>query len=137
MASSTVQEIERAIVTLTAQELEELYLWLDQYEHPFYARIQSDLAAGRLDNAIERALARRKTRSSPAALAPDASPSHCEFLGALQPSSDRYFAIVRTSNSHCWKPTRNILPCNSKKSANANSGKSGRRESRGTIALSR
>ena len=54
---NTVQEIERAIDTPTSQELEELYLWLDQrHPQPIDARIQSDLAAGRLDNAIRRAL---------------------------------------------------------------------------------
>ncbi|MDQ6665560.1 MAG: hypothetical protein M3Z23_14350 [Acidobacteriota bacterium] len=60
MGSDTVQEIERAIGTLTPQELEELCLWLDQYQHPFDARIQSDLVAGRLDKAINRALADEK-----------------------------------------------------------------------------
>ncbi len=31
-------------------------MWLDQYIHPLDTRIESDLAAGRLDNAIQRAL---------------------------------------------------------------------------------
>jgi hypothetical protein len=53
----TVQEIEHAIQALTQRELEELYSWLDQYfPQPIDARIQSDLAAGRLDKAIHRAL---------------------------------------------------------------------------------
>ncbi|MBV9156586.1 MAG: hypothetical protein JO097_10015 [Acidobacteriaceae bacterium] len=53
----TVQEIERAIQTLTRRELEELYAWLDQHcPQPIDARIESDLAAGRLDKAIHRAL---------------------------------------------------------------------------------
>jgi hypothetical protein len=56
MGLNTVQEIERAIGTLTPQELEELCLWLDQYPHPLDTRIQSDLAAGRLDRAIQKAL---------------------------------------------------------------------------------
>jgi hypothetical protein len=56
MALSTVEEIERAIGALTPQELEELSLWLDDYTHPLDARIESDLAAGRLDNAIQQAL---------------------------------------------------------------------------------
>jgi len=56
MGLNTVQEIERAIGTLTPQELEELCVWLDQYPHPIDTRIQSDLAAGRLDKAIQRAL---------------------------------------------------------------------------------
>ncbi|SPE28335.1 conserved hypothetical protein [Candidatus Sulfopaludibacter sp. SbA6] len=54
MGLNTVQEIERAIGT--PQELEELCGWLDQYPHTIDTRIQSDLAAGRLDKAIQRAL---------------------------------------------------------------------------------
>jgi len=54
---STVQEIERAIQSLTPRELEELYSWLDEnFPQPIDTRIQSDLAAGRLDKAIFRAL---------------------------------------------------------------------------------
>jgi hypothetical protein len=57
MSLNTVQEIERAIAALTPQQLAELYAWLDQYDpQPIDARLQSDLAAGRLDNAIARAL---------------------------------------------------------------------------------
>ena len=57
MALNTLQEIERAIAALTQEEVEELYLWLDRHHpQPIDARIQSDLAAGRLDNAIQRAL---------------------------------------------------------------------------------
>ena len=57
MSLKTVQEIERAIGTLTPKELEELYQWLDQHcPQPIDARMQSDLAAGRLDKAISRAL---------------------------------------------------------------------------------
>ncbi len=57
MSSRTVQEIERAIGALTPQELEELYAWLDQQlAPPIDTRVQSDLAAGRLDKAIQRAL---------------------------------------------------------------------------------
>jgi len=56
-AMNTVQEIERAIKALTPPELEELYAWLDEHcPQPIDARIQSDLAAGRLDKAINRAL---------------------------------------------------------------------------------
>jgi hypothetical protein len=53
----TVQEIESAIAALTAGELAELYAWLDRH-HPqsIDARIESDLAAGRMDHAIQRAL---------------------------------------------------------------------------------
>jgi hypothetical protein len=54
---NTIQEIESAIQALTPCELEELYSWLEQYcPQPGDARIQSDLAAGRLDSAISRAL---------------------------------------------------------------------------------
>ena len=53
----SVQEIERAIGALSAREIEELYVWLDQhYPHPVDVRAESDLAAGRLDSAIHRAL---------------------------------------------------------------------------------
>jgi hypothetical protein len=57
MGLNTVQEIARAIRGLKPQELEELYSWLDQNcPHPIDTRIPSDLGAGRLDNAIHRAL---------------------------------------------------------------------------------
>ena len=57
MSRNTVQEIERAIGTLTPSEIQELYAWLDQhFPHPVDARAGSDLAAGRLDSAIQRAL---------------------------------------------------------------------------------
>ncbi len=57
MNLTTLQEIERAIATLSPQQLSELYAWLDEYDpQPIDARIQNDLAAGRLDNAIARAL---------------------------------------------------------------------------------
>ena len=53
---NTVQEIESAIQALTPRELEELYSWLDQHcPQPIDARMRSDLAAGRLDKAINRA----------------------------------------------------------------------------------
>jgi len=57
MSLHTVQEIERAIGALSPEELEELYSWLDEYQpQPIDARLSSDLAAGRLDKAIQRAL---------------------------------------------------------------------------------
>jgi hypothetical protein len=57
MTLNTLQEIEHAIEALTPQQLDELYLWLDQhYPQPIDTRIQSDLEAGRLDKAIYRAL---------------------------------------------------------------------------------
>ena len=57
MSPKTVKEIELAIGTLTAREIEELYAWLEEnYPNAIDARVQSDLAAGRLDSAIDRAL---------------------------------------------------------------------------------
>jgi hypothetical protein len=54
---NTIQEIEGAIQALAPRELEELYSWLDRHcPQPVDARIQSDLAAGRLDKAINRTL---------------------------------------------------------------------------------
>lgn len=57
MISDTVLEIEHAIGKLSQEELQELYSWLEQnHPQPIDARIGSDLEAGRLDNAIFRAL---------------------------------------------------------------------------------
>jgi len=57
MSISKVKEIERAIGSLTPQEVEELYVWLEQhFPQPIDARLQVDLAAGRLDTAIQHAL---------------------------------------------------------------------------------
>lgn len=61
MVPSTVKDIERAIEVLTAQEIAELYAWLDQhYPHPIDVRLPSDLSAGRLDAAIDHALEEEK-----------------------------------------------------------------------------
>jgi hypothetical protein len=61
MDLNTVQEIERAIDALTPQEVEELYVWLDQ-RHPqaIDAQLKADLDAGRIDDRINRALADRR-----------------------------------------------------------------------------
>lgn len=57
MASSTILEIVRAIGSLNSEELAKLYEWLEQnHPAPIDARLPSDLAAGRLDSAILRAL---------------------------------------------------------------------------------
>jgi hypothetical protein len=57
MSLNTIQEIERAIGALTPREIEERYTWLEQhYPPPIDTRIQSDIAAGSLDSAIQRAL---------------------------------------------------------------------------------
>jgi len=62
MSLNTIQEIERAIGTLTPRELGELYSRLEQHHpHPIDTRIQSDLSAGRLDDAIHRALDDKKS----------------------------------------------------------------------------
>ena len=57
MSLNSIKEIERAIGALTPREVEELYAWLEQHcPPPTDTRMQSDLAAGRLDTAIQRAL---------------------------------------------------------------------------------
>jgi len=58
MNGKKVEEIERAIGTMTQEELEELRLWLDEYAgpRPLDRRIEADLAAGRLDDAVQSAL---------------------------------------------------------------------------------
>ncbi|HLK03112.1 MAG TPA: hypothetical protein VKT53_01635 [Candidatus Acidoferrum sp.] len=58
MAAKKIEEIERAIGTLTQEELEELRVWLDEYAgpRPLDLRIETDLAEGRLDTAVDRAL---------------------------------------------------------------------------------
>jgi len=59
--SNTVQEIERAIDALTPQQMEELYVWLDQrHPQPIDAQLKADLDAGRIDDRINRALADHK-----------------------------------------------------------------------------
>lgn len=62
MSLNTIQEIERAIGALTPREIEELYTWLNQHCPPLIdSRVQSDITAGRLDAAIQRALDDAKT----------------------------------------------------------------------------
>ena len=57
MGMSTINEIERAIENLTPEQLTELYTWLDQnFPQLIDTRLPQDLAAGRLDAAIQRAL---------------------------------------------------------------------------------
>jgi hypothetical protein len=57
MSLNAIKEIERAIGALTPREIEELYVWLEQHcPPPIDTRVQADLAAGRLDTAIQRAL---------------------------------------------------------------------------------
>jgi hypothetical protein len=58
MAGKRIKEIERAIGELTRDELEELRLWFDEYAGPTLLdkSIEADVAAGRLDKAVARAL---------------------------------------------------------------------------------
>jgi hypothetical protein len=61
MHLETVEEIERAIDTLTPQQLEELYAWLDRRHTPLVdTQLKADLDAGRIDDRIQRALADHK-----------------------------------------------------------------------------
>ena len=58
MSLNTVREIERAIVALTLEEIEELRVWLDQHTQPqpIDLSIQAGLEAGHFDKAILQAL---------------------------------------------------------------------------------
>ncbi len=57
MRLNTVEEIENAIGSLTPNQLSELYSWLDRtYPQVIDTRFPQDLASGRLDAAILRAL---------------------------------------------------------------------------------
>jgi hypothetical protein len=57
----TLLDIERAIDALTPEQIEELYLWLDQrYSQIIDAQLKADLDAGRMDERINRALADHK-----------------------------------------------------------------------------
>lgn len=58
MAGKRIEEIERAIGELSRDELEELRVWFDEFAGPtpLDQSISADVAAGRLDKAVERAL---------------------------------------------------------------------------------
>jgi hypothetical protein len=57
----TVQEIERAIDALTADQREELYVWLDEhYMQSGDMQLKAAIDAGRFDDRIARALADHK-----------------------------------------------------------------------------
>ena len=57
----TLQDIERAISELSPDELEVLYVWLDDhYQKQAETQLSADLAAGRFDDRIQRALADHK-----------------------------------------------------------------------------
>jgi len=65
MRLDTVQEIQCAIDALTPQQMEELYVWLDQHHpQPIDVRLKADLDAGRIDDRITRALADHKAGST-------------------------------------------------------------------------
>ena len=58
MNGRKVEELQRAIGSLTQEELEELRLWLDEYAgpSPLDRHITADLATGRLDKTVQSAL---------------------------------------------------------------------------------
>jgi hypothetical protein len=58
MPVNRLADIERAIGELTREEFEELCLWFEAHSGPsaLDRRIETDLASGRLDKAIDRAL---------------------------------------------------------------------------------
>jgi hypothetical protein len=61
MSLTTVEEIERAIGSLSPREVEELCAWLDEhYRQPIDVQLKADLEAGRIDDRINRALADHK-----------------------------------------------------------------------------
>jgi hypothetical protein len=61
MRLDTLQKIKLAIDGLTPQQMEELYVWLEQHHpQPIDAQLQADLDAGRIDDCINRALADHK-----------------------------------------------------------------------------
>ena len=58
MELSTVQQIERAIAGLSAEERDGLLAWVDQqYAQPIDVQLQQDLLSGRLDDRLMLALA--------------------------------------------------------------------------------
>jgi len=58
----TLEQIEAAIERLTPQECDDLRQWFEQYHRPqpIDLLLEADLAAGKLDNRIQRALADHK-----------------------------------------------------------------------------
>jgi hypothetical protein len=62
---SSVQEIERAIGTLSPREQEELFVWMDdRYAQAVDARLAEAVAAGTVDDRIRQALADHKAGST-------------------------------------------------------------------------
>jgi len=61
MNLNTVQEIERAIAGLTAEQREELCAWIDDhFPDPGEERLKAAIDAGRFDEQISRAIADHK-----------------------------------------------------------------------------
>lgn len=61
----TLQDIERAIDSLTPEQREELFAWLDQHHsQSIDAQLKADLDAGRIDSRIRRAVADHKARET-------------------------------------------------------------------------
>jgi hypothetical protein len=52
---NSLLEIERAILALSPNELDELYTWMDQ-NCPIDVQLKTDLDAGRIDDRIARVL---------------------------------------------------------------------------------
>jgi hypothetical protein len=87
MNGRKVEELQRAIGTLTQEELEELRLWLDEYAgpRPLDRRIEADLAAGRLDKAVQTALDDEK-RGRVRPLSVNGTSRHGSLLASLSSS---------------------------------------------------
>ena len=75
---NTVLEIERAISALSSNELDELYTWMDQ-NCPIDVRLKTDLAEGRIDDRIARALADQGPETLSLFDARDGSPCERRF----------------------------------------------------------
>jgi hypothetical protein len=56
---NTLKDIESAIERLTTQECADLRRWFDQYDRPqpIDLQLEADLAAGKIDDRLRRALA--------------------------------------------------------------------------------
>jgi hypothetical protein len=118
----TVQEIERAIDTLTSEQREELYVWLDErYLHAGDMQLKAAIDAGCFDDRISRAIADDKAgRTKPSSAGRSDAPRQYgrtfgKSIGLCPPIS----ATARISNLRCSAPIPATLPCNSRSSPNA------------------
>src|ERR1019366_9390480 len=90
MSLNTIQETERAIGALTPREIEELYAWLEQHcPPPIDTRVQFDLAAGRLDTAIQRALRHHRFLAA----------IPCPLAGRTR-RADKQFLLLKANSQH-------------------------------------